>query len=370
MLSRLKSHLTLMLLLTSASPMTAQLSMAGTATQNKCKEYSKTPLPNEAASVSSPKIWPNCNSYKLYNGIGTKIDSTAARKCAWSERLAQQKGIEPRYTTASVFGGSAMLTVIYANGQGVKQNYPLALRFACEAGGAPAEIGIRLEHLESLLTKAAPNSNFDFCNDITSGFMQGFCAGLSSEMSDQSRTANLNALKSGMTEEQRSAFDLLVKAQQNYARAHAGGEIELGGTARAMYQIDAEDSLHDDFLLALQTYEKGQKPPSTSASDYHEADEYLNSQYRESIANAEKNKTEYGAVQPGGIRNTERAWLKYRDAWLAFAKLRYPQVAAEAWLTLLTKDRTSILDGSFCDMDAVDGKCKWTGDTWKPSPLP
>jgi uncharacterized protein YecT (DUF1311 family) len=376
MLARLKFHLILMLLLASASPLTAQLSMASDvsmasdATQNKCEEYSKTLLPNEAASASSPTSWPDCNSYKLYYGIGAKVDFTAARKCAWSERIAQQKNMEPRYTTASVFGGSAMLTVLYANGQGVKQDYPLALRFACEAGGAPAEINIRLEHLESLSTKPTPIPNFDFCNDITSGFMEGFCAALGSESADKQRTSNLNALKAKITEEQRRAFDLLIEAQENYAHAHAAGEIDLSGTARAMYQIDAEQTLRDDFLTALQAYEKGSKPPSASASDYHDADARLNYQYRESIADAEKQKAEYGAVQPEGIRNAERAWLKYRDAWLAFVKLHYPQVAAEAWLTLLTKDRTSILDGSFCDMDAVDGKCKWTGDTWKPSPLP
>ena len=75
-------------------------------------------------------------------------------------------------------------------------------------------------------------------------------------------------------------------------------------------------------------------------------------------------------MQPKGIRDAERAWLKYRDSWIAFAKLRYPSVPADAWLVLLTNDRTSILDGSFCDIDVVEGPCIHKGDTWKPSPLP
>ena len=39
-------------------------------------------------------------------------------------------------------------------------------------------------------------------------------------------------------------------------------------------------------------------------------------------------------------------------------------------LVLLINDRISILDGSFCDMDAEDGPCAEKGDTWKPSLLP
>ncbi len=136
-----------------------------------------------------------------------------------------------------------------------------------------------------------------------------------------------------------------------------------------MYQIDAEDTLRDDFLAALRSFEGGNLPKST-AELAHEADLRLNSAYSRAMRDAEIHKADYGAVQPDGIRNAERAWLKYRDAWLAFAKLRYPVVAPESWLALLTNDRASILDGSFCDMDAEDKPCVREGDTWKPSPLP
>src|SRR5579859_1551201 len=128
----------------------AQLEGANETTQNKCRQYLQAPLPSEANSVIAPKQWPECNSYKLYSGIGIKVDFVAARKCAWSERLAAQANLEPRYTIASVFGGSAMLAVLYANGEGIPQDPKLAARFVCEAEGAPAEIGIRLEHVESM----------------------------------------------------------------------------------------------------------------------------------------------------------------------------------------------------------------------------
>ncbi len=352
------------------APLAAQLEDADAATQAKCTEYMKTPVPGEAAAVPQPKVWPECDSVKLYAGIGTKVNYEAARGCAWSERLAVDAGLEPRYSTASVFGGSAMLSVLYANGQGVARNIPLAARFACEAGGAPAEIAIRIRHLESLgAGSPATGSTFDFCDDITSGFMEGFCAAYGSEIGDQKRATSLDALASRFTPVQRSAFEALHKSEEEYADAHARGEIDLSGTARAMFQIDAEQSLRDDFLAALQSFEKGDLPKGIT-NDAHEADQRLNAAYGKVMQDAEIHKADYGAVQPEGIRNAERAWLKYRDAWLAFAKLRYPDVDSDSWLALLTTDRTSVLDGSFCDMDDEDRRCARQGDTWKPSPLP
>jgi uncharacterized protein YecT (DUF1311 family) len=353
-----------------AAQLPAQLEDASPDTQAKCAQYLKAPLPPEAAQVAQPKTWPDCNSDELYSGIRGKIDYAAARKCAWSERLAIQNGVRSRYNDASVFGGSAMLTVLYANGEGVKRDIPLALRFACEAEGAPAEISIRLKHLESLIAKVpAGGTKFSFCDDITSGFMEGFCAANESELADRKRAEQLSEISAAMNSIQREAFAQLIKDEETYARAHAGGEIDLSGTARAMYQIDAEETLRDDFLAALQSFEAG-RYPSGSAQVYRDADARLNSAYRKAMGDAEEHKKDYGAVQPEGIRDAERAWLKYRDAWVAFAKLRFPSVPSEAWLVLLTNDRTSILDDSFCDMDAVDGPCAWKGDTWNPSPLP
>jgi hypothetical protein len=111
-----------------ALPLAAQLEDADAAIRNKCAEYEKTPLPPEASEIAQPKAWPDCNSYKRYSGIGEKVDYAAALQCAWSERLAQQAGLRPTYTIASVFGGSAMLSVLYANGQGVEKEMTLALR--------------------------------------------------------------------------------------------------------------------------------------------------------------------------------------------------------------------------------------------------
>ena len=42
-------------------------------------------------------------------------------------------------------------------------------------------------------------------------------------------------------------------------------------------------------------------------------------------------------VEP--IRAAERAWIVYRDAWVRFAKVRWPEVSEDSWLTFLSEER-------------------------------
>src|SRR5271165_6313004 len=102
-----------------AATLSAQLEDPGKVWKPTCAKYERTPLPAEAASFVTPNHWPGCNSYKIFSAKGAKVDYEAARKCAWEERLASQAGHEPLYAFGRVFGGSAMLTLLYANGDGV-----------------------------------------------------------------------------------------------------------------------------------------------------------------------------------------------------------------------------------------------------------
>ena len=351
-----KSWLACVILLAWHMSLFAQLEDAGPETKAKCAQYLLTPLPAEAASISAPKQWPVCNSYKLYSGIGTTVDFEAARKCAWSERLATQKKLEPRFGISSVFGGAALLTVLYANGEGVSRDLPKALRLACEAGGAPAEIGGRVKNLESRLNRGSTiEPKFQFCDDITSGFMMGFCTAYSSEIEDQTRMEVTQTISRAWTAAQQSAFQLLLSAKEVYAEAHASGEVDLSGTARAMYEIEEANGIRDNFLAALKSFETGALPKASSA-EATESDTQLNYEYRRAMAYAEAHKSDYGAIQPEGIRNAERTWLEYRDAWVAFAKTRYPSVNESAWLKLLSDDRVLVLQGKCCGLDPDAGK--------------
>lgn len=344
-----------------ATPMFAQVPSS-----EECERYIEIPLPAEASQMATPKQWPECNSYKLYSGLGTKVDYVAALKCAWSERLAQQADLQPKYTIASLFGGSAMLSVLYANGEGVDQNKSLALRFACESG---------LERNAAKDIKALPNeshltqSKFKYCDEVWTTMEIGFCAAWDAEIADQERIVYIDAMSRGWPADQKSVLLNLFRDQSAYSKAHAKGEIDLGGSGRAIWQFDAEQTLRGQFLAAMKSFESGKLPLGTAESS-KAADTQLNALYREALATAEAGKSGYGAIQPEGIRNAERAWLRYRDSWVEFASLRYPTSSRDAWLTLLTNDRLAILQSTFCEMGSDRFRCNNTHDGQAILPLP
>jgi hypothetical protein len=355
-----------------AASLSAQLEDPNKVWKPKCARYELTPLPAEASEAIAPKRWPNCNSYKIFSVKNTKPDYEAARKCAWIERLASQAGHEPLYAYGRVFGGSAMLTLLYANGDGVERNIPLAIRFACESGWAPGEIGGRVEHIEAVYPiPVSTDSSFRFCEDPSTGFMEGYCEKFSAMQSDQARSRELNELSAQWTDPQRAALKALENALTQYSQAHGKGEIQAAGDARQSQAIQSQQSIRDSFLAAIRAFEKGGLPRH-SAAEAAQAEAELNGVYQKALDDAGTNKSNADVdqvVQPEDIRAAQESWLVYRDAWLAFAKLRYPTVTADSWLTLLTRDRIATIRGEPCDADPDTSDCPQQ-DTIGARPLP
>jgi uncharacterized protein YecT (DUF1311 family) len=113
-----------------------------------------------------------------------------------------------------------------------------------------------------------------------------------------------------------------------------------------------ENDLNDRLLGDLGWLEKGQLP-SYSHEDFLVADGALNAEYGRVMADLNKalaaQEDPYCPVstRPETLRDAERAWIAYRDAWVAFARVRWPQVSADSWRTYLTLARTE-------DIHAVD----------------
>ena len=183
-----KNVIAALVVFASASTLCCQTRDSEDQIKAKCEKYLQTPLPAEATAIATPKTWPECNSYKLYSGIGTKVDFAAARKCAWAERLSDQAGANvDRYSIASYLGGSAMLTVLYANGEGVPQNIPLAGRFACEA-----EIGHGLKDIEAISSSPIQTRRkFKFCDEAYSTPEMNLCMTFDSEVAGTKSAAML-----------------------------------------------------------------------------------------------------------------------------------------------------------------------------------
>jgi uncharacterized protein YecT (DUF1311 family) len=276
-----------------------------------------------------------CDSESLY--YADAPDHADARLCAWLER---EDGNE------LVIGGSAVLMMLYANGLGVERDLALAQRFACETGGAPAELDGRLEHLQQMAAQADPPRDFDLCDDITSGYMMGFCAERDAGLRRRVREREWEALLAGWSEAERAAWKPLRAAAEGFFEARVQGEVDMGGTARGAMAIGTAEELEETLLKDVTAFEQGTLPTGDAAA-LKAADAALNASYaaarRAATPDAGEDWSLLGTIRPEGIRDAERAWLKYRDAWVAFGKVKYPGVPAEAWLDYYTRQREAQL---------------------------
>jgi formylmethanofuran dehydrogenase subunit E/uncharacterized protein YecT (DUF1311 family) len=327
----------LFLLFSLSSASFAQFHQRDILRPDACDQYEKVEVPtSDLPTAEEGKGLASCNTAELYFGFGHPADPEKARKCAYLEREKNKDAKQP------VFGGSGLLTMIYANGNGAARNLDLALKFACEVDGAPAENAERIEHLLKLKNDHWTGNDFHLCDDITSGFMQGNCAWLQEEFAKAERNKKLDAITSRWGPAEKKAFQDLQQSAGAYFQASSRNEVDLSGTARGAFVVEAEADLNNDFVAAIERFEKGQLP-KFNAADFSKADAELNSVYAKLQSDPKKNLPEFSTVTPQGVRTAERAWLAYREAWVRFGQLKYPSVNPESWRTWLTQERTKML---------------------------
>jgi hypothetical protein len=294
-----------------------------------CSAYASIALPVEAKEARVPKKPPACASYRSYRGIGRATNYAEARACAWQERLAQKAGLgqNQKEPLAWVVGGSLILADIYFNGTGVKRNIPLAMRFACEAEKSMASQA--LPDIAKLNGSPRTHGPFEFCDYAMSTFTMNFCTAYKSEIEDERRSRYYSSLKASMTLEQQAAFEKLLSARSTYIEAHAS-EVDQGGTIRTMRTIGSEWILKDLFHKEIVHFER-KKWPILSDKQIATADALLHREYVKKLRQLRTQTEESidgGAVTANHLSSVEEAWEKYRDAWDAFAHLRYPATAA------------------------------------------
>jgi uncharacterized protein YecT (DUF1311 family) len=285
------------------------------------------PTPGQARSLAG------CSSEALYYGIGRAADPDQARLCAFAE--AEEGADQP-------FAGRAMLMTIYANGVGARRDLDVAIHLACGLDGAPAESHGRISHLAELRAQARSGSDFHYCDDITSGISGGVCAEHMAQIEGARRDAELARLLSGWTAAKRAAFAPLRQAFEAYVEAHAEGEVDMSGTLRNALYIGAQEALRAEFLGMLRHLE-ARTAPVSSAAQYRAADTDLNLAYREALRAVQGERD--GTVTADGIRDAQRAWLRYRDAFVAFAAVKYPRLSRDSVAAWLTRQRTALLRG-------------------------
>ncbi|HET7314479.1 lysozyme inhibitor LprI family protein [Salinisphaera sp.] len=301
------------------------------------------PPPADRPDAAQRKKLAGCDAGALYYGIGEPRQPERARQCAFIE--AEQAGDDAGDRS---FFGLSVLMMIYANGRGAERDLDLATALACRIHGPPAEVDHRVKHLHKLAAKHWQGHDFDYCDDIITTMSANLCAARNASMVSAKREARLDRIAAGWPADVRRAFAGLRDAEQVYAKTSADNEVDLTGTARAILTIHQGLHLHKVFEQLLNRLEKGDLPAG-AAADYKPADTRLNEVYRRIMAlkTPPDERGPYGTadslpwitVTHAGIRKTERVWLRYREAWVDFAKQRYPDLPADALRAVLTRQR-------------------------------
>jgi uncharacterized protein YecT (DUF1311 family) len=279
-----------------------------------------------------PKTAGGCHAGELYY----------ARR---SQAVTSQGEWEQVRACAVAGSDNAVLMMLYANGFGVQRNTDIALHYACQLDFiAKAEMEARVEHLTSGRTGKAP---FDQCDDITSGYMGGICASIREDLNKQVRDARLERVTKKLTPAGQEAFTKLRAAAERYLDA-AHDEVDGRGTAANAMASQHIGKLREQFMQAVLDAAGG-KLPAASAAAYAERDARLNEAYKavmgiSSTQEGWPDRIGDSTISHAAVRDTERRWLAYRDAFTAFAaRLPSPPGAAAVKL-LLTNQRIAQLN--------------------------
>ena len=292
-------------------------------TYPECKAVkAKSALNKDLPSRAEIAKLKGCDAVNAYYGIGEPVDYRKARLCSFAQRENKED---------IFWGGATILYMIYANGFGVSQNLDLALMYACDLESAPAEMDARIRHIAELRKAGAakPETPLDFCDDVTSGYAQGFCQGIRSERLAVDNVARFAKLPFNGEK----TFEALKAAAAKFRKARVDNEVDLSGTARAAQQLHENDIQDQDFIESVEMFSDNKSPKFKLRKE----NDLMNKVFKKIMATKEKDP--WGTVTKDGIIKTQKAWVAYRNAWRAFAgAAKADQV--DAWLT---KKRTHML---------------------------
>jgi len=232
------------------------------------------------------------------------------------------------------------LAEAYANGERVKRNAKTAIALLCHSSDVPAELESTVDALYETKDDAKLDEPFRFCDYVTSGMSGARCAADEEAANTEKRDDEVRALMKDWSAPQKQAYAKLRKAADAFFEERSSAEVDQSGTARTQMSISERGELEDAFLAILRDLEARRYPP---AGDFKKADGALNETYAKLLKPGALG--DWSTVKAEGVRKTQRLWIRYRDAWAALAKVRYPKLATDALEARLTDERTQELAG-------------------------
>ena len=231
------------------------------------------------------------------------------------------------------FDAELVLMMLFANGEGVPRSSSLARRFVCEfhAGGFDPQ---------AVLQVIDSKRKLDFCT-ASEGYGRTpdfYCTQMNQGRVDASLQEESVRAKKTLPPAVWATWNILDHARMAYFAARQA-EHSQGTAGIALFNMDLNQAADAGWLEYLRDIAGGTPPKGVlEASDFKAADQELNSMYKHAMESAAMNCNPYTPC-PDAIRTAERAWIQYRDAWVGLAAVRWPQIAADKWLSWLTRAR-------------------------------
>jgi uncharacterized protein YecT (DUF1311 family) len=131
-------------------------------------------------------------------------------------------------------------------------------------------------------------------------------------------------------------FAAFRASQREIQRAGCGT-----GNSCGIYDEESELEINYEFPVMIDGFDKDGFP-SFTAADAAEEDRALNAAYQRELTNhPAKCGTDLRDFCSSEVafRSSERAWLRYRDAWIAFGIVDWPHTTADSLRTYLAMQR-------------------------------
>jgi len=288
------------------------------------------PPPQDHPDATIQKELENgCDPLSLYYGFDQEPDYIKARQCGFAGRGDGDWG-----------WGDFVIAMLYANGKGVQRNLDLATHYACKVEGTlPADKAYQVDYLQKLKLSKNAQEDFDMCAHVFSNPMILQCFDIKSRLETRKREEEWTLLKSKCTLPQQKAFDKLREASQVFFGEHVERETDKSGRLFAAIMSEEHSDLEKQMLKMLKACDQC-KFPTFTLQQFQDADKQLNTLYKKAM------NTEFPdswGISPSGIKTTQRAWIKYRDAWVAFGHEKCPNISTESWKTIITNERVTQL---------------------------
>ncbi|MBC8741838.1 hypothetical protein F6X40_35405 [Paraburkholderia sp. UCT31] len=153
----------------------------------------------------------------------------------------------------------------------------------------------------------------------------------------------LAGITRGWSKSDRAALAPLLTAKDAFLDARACDETVNDGVPGYLAQGYQREADEDSFSKTFRRVAKGKLRLHTSKESSDE-DGKLNEVYRFVQTGDEVVWSQgSGDVTKSGVQETERRWIAYRDAWVRFASVKFPDMPRASLIFALTKERVSQL---------------------------